>query len=172
MLFYATSSRFKFNLTLHNLGEADEKTYQAWLTQAAKWSEAKWGYLRNFPGIETRKKLIEEMKNDFYVITYAKQPIATFVLKDASAPLKDKKAINTKKLTYVYVDESFRGLGIGVQLIDLAKEVCRSKGVEMIVLDTLTPNLDHFYEQRGAKWVCEDRALGHPTSLFRMNTRK
>ncbi len=130
---------------------------------AAQWSEAKWGYLRIFPGIEARKKLIEEMKNDFYIVTYADQPIATFVLKDAIVE-------NAKKLTYVYIDESFRGLGIGPQLIELAKKVCREKNIGTIVLDTLTPNLDRFYEQRGAKLVCEDRALGHPCSLFLMPT--
>ncbi|MBS0286267.1 MAG: GNAT family N-acetyltransferase [Proteobacteria bacterium] len=161
MFFYATKHRFKFTLQLHNLGQTNPIN-PVWLEQAAKWSENKWGYLRNFPGIEKRKELIEEMKDDFYIITYANQPIATFVLKDANIP-------DTKKLTYVYVDESFRGLGIGVQLVEFAKDVCRQQGAQMIVLDTLTPNLDRFYEQRGAKLVCEDRALGHPTSLFRMS---
>lgn len=161
MFFYLTSKRFKFNLTLNNLGEAPLEKYNIWLEQAAVWSEEKWGYLRKFPGIEERKKLIAAMKKDFYIITYANQPIATFVLKEG-----DFK--NTKKLTYVYVEESFRGLGIGVQLIDFAKQVCKEKGCSIIVLDTLTPNLDQFYINRGAEYVCEARALTHPASLLKM----
>lgn len=164
MFFFATSHRFNYSLQLHTLGES-EPVNPVWLAQVAKWSEDKWGYLRKFPGIDKRKELISEMKHNFYIITYANQPIATFALQDT-----DNDSI--KKLTYVYIEESFRGLGIGVKLIDFAKDVCRRKNVEMIMLDTLTPNLDHFYERRGAKWICEDRALGHPTSLFRMGTRQ
>ncbi len=160
MFFYATSNRFKHNLALHNLGETVPFN-QSWLEQAAKWGEEKWGYLRNFPGLDKRKELIEEMKNDFYIITYANQPVAMFALKDSEFK-------NAKKLNYVYVDESFRGLGIGVQLIEFAKKVCKEKNAHMIILDTLTPNLDRFYEKRGAEPVCEVSVLGHPASLFKM----
>lgn len=162
MFFYATSHRFKHSLELHILGETDPVN-PAWLDQVAIWSEDKWGYLRNFPGIEKRKELISAIKNDFYIVTYANRPIATFALQDADSD-------NAKWLTYVYVDESFRGFGIGTRLVNFAKDVCRKRNVDMIMLDTLTPKLDHFYEQCGAKWICEDRSLGHPTSLFRMGT--
>ena len=66
MFFYATSSRFKFNLKLHNLGECNPMN-QSWLDTASQWSESKWGYLRKFPGIAERKRLIENVAEQMQI---------------------------------------------------------------------------------------------------------
>jgi GNAT superfamily N-acetyltransferase len=97
--------------------------------------------------------------------------------------LYDGELDNSKKLTYVYVTEDFRGLGIGVQLMDFAKQKCKDMGSEQIVFDTLNPNLDRFYEKRGAKVVCEasttdfnvvchGKKLGFPMSVLRLDVNE
>ncbi len=161
MFFYATSSRVKFNLQIHAFSESGNP---AWLEQIAKWVEEKWGYIRGFPGIAFRTEKIAAIQNHFFCVTYANQLIGMFALLDYPSVGK----IKAKELMYVYIDESFRGFGIGRQIIEEAKNKCREQGAQMIILDTLNPNLNHFYENCGASVVCESTLLGHPTSLLRI----
>lgn len=73
------------------------------------------------------------------------------------------------KLTYVYVDASFRGLGVGGWMVEEAKRLAVEQGASLIVLDTLKPNVNRFYEKHGAKIVCESRALGFPTTKLKLS---
>lgn len=123
----------------------------------ARWGEDKWGYLRQFPGYEVREKIFREKKSDFYVGFYAGQPVAMFMLKDVKDDPKHPHLINFKYLTYVYVDEDYRGCGFGKQLMTKAKLLAKEAGAEFITFSTLTPAINQFYTQDkiGAKVVHE-----------------
>ncbi|GEM_PF-6874335 len=165
MFFVTPSAKFSPTLKVHKLsGHAEEKL---WLTQAAAWAEEKWGYIRNYPGITERIKIITKLKENFYIVTYDKQPVGMFALLDYKA-LESKQAI--KELMYLYVDKSFRNMGIGSQMIKIAKGIAKQQGCESIVFDTLTPSLNGFYKKQGAKVICEGQLLGHPTTVLRMKT--
>jgi GNAT superfamily N-acetyltransferase len=168
-MFFLFTTQAKFPATkLRYLKLADNPEL---LNQAAEWGEKEWGYLRVFPGIDKRKALINDLKSNFYIAMYDKQPVGMFALVD-KAPLAKKlfeknPQLKMKKLTYFYVHESLRGLGIGKAMLKEAKRIAAGENA-IIVLDTLKPNLNSFYEKSGAKVLCEDKSLGAPTTLLRI----
>lgn len=163
MFFYTTSQKFKFKLSLCKLSEN-----QQYLEQAAKWAEEKWGYIRKFPGIKKRKELISKLQDNFFIVTYGKQPVGMFALLDYHWPDWAKKKISAKELMYVYVDECFRGFGVGGKIIEIAKKTAKENGSDLIIFDTLNPNLNQFYEKHGAHVICEGQLLQQPTTVFRI----
>jgi diamine N-acetyltransferase len=109
--------------------------------------------------------LLSRLSNDLYIISYGKTPtpIGMFVLADEDAPFSN--TLKFKKLTYVYVDESFRGLGLGKKILETAKQLAKKQRA-IIILDTLHPNLNEFYKKQGAKEIWEGESLGCPTTVF------
>ena len=167
MFLYTTAQKFQFKLNYFKLSEKPDM-----LNQAAEWGESEWGYLRGFPGIEKRKELIQAMKNEFYIVMYGEQPVGMFALLDRGPVdkniLKIDPTVKLKKLTYFYVHAGLRGLGVGTAMLEKAKNIAASQSATMIVLDTLKPNLNRFYEKSGARTLCEDKSLGAPTTLLRI----
>jgi diamine N-acetyltransferase len=157
MFFYHSSEKFKFETKLYPLSQKPE-----WLPQAANWVENKWGYIRQL-GVAERTRLMTDQIANLYILSYAEQPIGMFGL------LNYAGATNTKELYYVYVDECFRFMGLGSRLVKEALEVAKKQGVSLIVLDTLNPNLNKFYEKLGATVVCESQLYGCPTSFMRLH---
>lgn len=148
MFFYSTKKKFPYELKVSKL--TDDKSGK-WLKQVAEWVENKWGYIRSFPGIDFREKSIQQLKDYFYIVTYADQPVGMFALIDK----EDMRKGLTKELMYLYVDESFRDLGVGSKIMRIAKEKCQEEGTTRMVLDTLNTNLNGFYNRHGAKWSGE-----------------
>jgi diamine N-acetyltransferase len=156
-LFYSTSSIIQFHLEIEELSKNPR-----WLAQAALWTEEKWGYIRGFPGVSKREELLKKISNGFYMVTYGKCAVGMFALFDHDT------LPHAKELMYVYVDEPFRGLGIGKKIITMAKQISASLSGKIIIFDTLNPNLNRFYEKQGAEAVCDGQLLGHPTTVFKM----
>lgn len=162
MFLYTTSSKFSHKLKVVRLSE--ENTEDC-LNQVSEWIEKKWGYLRDYPGLEKRKDMTKLIADELYVLKYSGQPIGMFRLANYES---DYRKTLTKELTHVYIAESFRGLGIGGRLVEIAKKMARLQGANLIVLDTLTPNLNKFYEKHGATQVCESKFLGAPATLLKI----
>lgn len=138
-----------------------------YLKQAAIWGESKWGYLRNFPGLKFRIKDINEIKDHFYIVTYGDHAVGMFaVLGGKKIADWSNKSFPSKELEYVYVDEPFRGLGIGKKIIQEAKKIAHAKEEHVILLQTLNPNLNSFYKKHGAKEVGEQKFLEIPTEVL------
>lgn len=169
MFFYSSSAKFKHKLTIIPL----RKRPQA-LEQAAIWAESEWGYLRVSEedpqgiGIEERKAKINNMIDDFYMVYYGNTLVGMFSLSDIM--ILDE---NKKKLSYFYVVESMRDFGIGGQMLERAKKIAKAQGSDMVVLDTLKPRLNHFYEKHGAKVVSdfENLEFNAPMSALRINCK-
>ncbi|AMP90144.1 GNAT family N-acetyltransferase [Legionella pneumophila] len=162
LLFSLAMSKHK--LTFTKLSECME-----YLELAAKWAEDEWGYIRN-KGVEFRKEVLSDLKEHTYIGTFNGKPIAMFVLFDKDMSLE----LNTGKfkppvvseLMYVYIDKSYRGLGFGKQIIDEAKRLAQYAQSEYIMLDTLKPCLNRFYEKSGAKVIAENQLFSHPTDVL------
>jgi predicted ABC-type ATPase/GNAT superfamily N-acetyltransferase len=167
-LCYLTMNSFQSPLKISKLSENSP-----WLEQIAFWIEEKWGYIRNFPGISVRKELISKALKvgDFYVLAYENRPVGMFALFNYDNKYYANKKIAAKELMYVYVDECFRGLGIGRKIIEAAKKIAYNQGAKTLILDTLNPNLNKFYEKQGAHEICESTLLNHPTTLFRLGRK-
>jgi len=144
-----TSRYFKPQLTFSCLDKCLEH-----LPLLAGWAEDKWGYLRRFPGYEVREQILGEKSSIIYVGIFAGQPVAMFMLRDLEA---DQYRPYSKYLTYVYVDENYRGCGFGKQVMTEAKRLAKEDGAEYVIFSTLTPTLNQFYTQEeiGAKVVHE-----------------
>jgi len=138
---------------------------------AAKWAEDEWGYIRN-KGVEYREEVMRALSNDLYIGTFAAQPVAMFALLDHAFHPDLVKAIDglphARELMYVYVEKDYRGLGFGKQIIEEAKRLAVESGADLILLDTLKPNLNRLYEKYRAAVVCEGRLFSHPTDVLRM----
>ena len=59
-------------------------------------------------------------------------------------------------------------LGFGRQIVNEAKRLANEAGADLILLDTLKPNLTRMYEKQGAVAVCEGRLFTEPTEVMRM----
>jgi len=169
MFLYTSIGKFQGLIRVSRLSASDT----AWVDQAAEWTENKWGYIRGYPGIEKRKgimrDLISDPINQFFMVTYANQPIGMFALSDYSSDLFQDAAATIKELKYFYVAISFRSMGIGSSMLAKIKEKAKEIGADMLVLDTLNPNLNQFYKKHGAKEVVDSQFFGQPTTLFRMD---
>ncbi len=76
-----------------------------WFDQAVEWAECKWGYMRVFPGIETRKELLTKKIKDnncyFYFAVYEGELIGTFSLTLEGLDFKAELAFAEKPKYYV-----------------------------------------------------------------------
>jgi len=168
MFSYISSNKFSFKLDVSLLSEEKDDSC---LTQVAVWIEKKWGYLRGNPGIEKRKELTKAIEDRIYIVKYGNQPVGMFALHDCTffnSQTEHEEKISAKELTHVYVDESLRGSGVGSKIVQIAKTLAKSQGANLIILDTLNPHLNKFYEKHGANVICENQFLGHPSTLLSM----
>lgn len=141
------------------------------LSTAAQWAEGEWGFIRN-KGVAFRKNVLTSLKDNVYIGTLAGVPVAMFALLEHSFH-KDIAAVTQRlphmhELMYVYVAEDYRGFRFGKQIIQEAKRVSAEAGKDLILLDTLKPKLNSFYEQYGAEVICEGRLFSHPTEVLTM----
>jgi GNAT superfamily N-acetyltransferase len=67
------------------------------------------------------------------------------------------------ELDYVYLDENKRDLGLGGLLVRYAKEQAKLQGCQTLVLDTLNPVLNRFYQSQGAHLLLESSYHTIPT---------
>ncbi len=162
MFFYTSNKIIHANITFHRLSEMNNA--EACLRQAAEWIEHKWGYLRNNPGVEYRIGALRKDMGSIYITSYAGIPIGMYALKDT-----DPVVANHKELWFVYVDESFRHLGVGSYLLDDVKKRCVELGVNRITFDTLMPTLNNFYKRKNAVERGEGRLLGAPVTLMQID---
>ncbi|MFN7039052.1 MAG: hypothetical protein ACK4OM_05765 [Alphaproteobacteria bacterium] len=169
VLDYTSHTKFKSKLKLHNLAQSDN---EEWLFKAAKWCEDKWGYLRNYPGIEKRIELVNNMKDKLYIITYDNLPIGMFAFREfvKENDILYSRLKETKSLTYFYIEQNCRNIGIGGQVIEMIKDKAHELGIRNLTFGTLNPKLNAFYGKHSAKLVCDNQFKGFPEDQFRMST--
>jgi len=93
MLFFATSSKFQHHITIIKLSDLSPEAMVQQKMQIAKWVEDKWGYMRGFPGLEERKKLITKVQDYLYLLIYANRPIGMFALFDHPVTFNHQKRL-------------------------------------------------------------------------------
>ena len=152
---------FSSALSKHKLIFTRLSDCMGYIPLAAKWAEDEWGYIRN-KGVEYREEVMNALSHDVYIGTYAGQPVAMFALLEHEFP-------NARELMYVYVDKEYRGLGFSKQIIEEAKRLTKVAGADLILLDTLRPNLNRLYEKHDAEIVCEGRLFSHPTDVLQIS---
>lgn len=125
--------------------------------QVVAWAEFSWGYLEN-KHYNVREH-IKEIEKNFYIATYGLDatPVGMFALENRKIleNTDHEDLSSTKHLTYVYIDENYRRMGIGSCLIELVKERALLMGGSSIFLETLSTTLNKFYELHGAKVICD-----------------
>lgn len=160
---------FSSAMSKHKLTFTKLSNCMKYLDLSATWAEEEWGYIRN-KGVEFRKTILSDLKEHTYIGTFNGQPIAMFVLfdKDMSPEFNygRLKPPVVSELMYVYIDEPYRGLGFGKQVIDEAKQLASHSKAEYIMLDTLKPGLNRFYEKSGGKVIAENQLFMHPTDVL------
>jgi diamine N-acetyltransferase len=159
-----SSALIKHKLTFTKLSECS-----SYVPVAAKWAEDEWGYIRN-KGIEYREDVMRGLSDNVYIGTFAGIPVAMFALLNHSFHKDLVEATDTLprayELMYVCVEKEYRGFGFGKQILEKAKKLSEASGANLILLDTLKPNLNKFYEKHGAQVVCEGSLFSHPTDVL------
>ncbi len=139
---------------------------------AAQWAEGEWGYIRNM-GVEYRTRVMCDLSQYVYIGLFAEKPVAMFALLERKFSPDLVAAtdcpIHARELMYVYVDKNYRGFGFGKQIIDEAKQLAKQAGATLILLDTLKPSLNRFYEKQGARIVCESELFSHATDVLKIS---
>lgn len=162
-----SSALIKHKLTFTKLSDC-----MGYITIAANWAESEWGYIRN-KGVKYREGVMSALSDNIYIGTFAGQPVGMFALLDHSyhneLVKNANKLPNVGELMYVYVEKNYRGFGFGKQIIQEAKRLSALFHMDMILLDTLKPNLNKFYEKHGATVICEGKLFSHSTDVLRIN---
>jgi GNAT superfamily N-acetyltransferase len=72
-------------------------------------------------------------------------------------------------ISYLWVEESRRGGGLGTALLNAAEKHAKTKGCQMVVLATHTFQAPGFYERMGYKQqaVVRDHPVGHASVVFK-----
>jgi diamine N-acetyltransferase len=165
MLLFSLVSH-KHKLTFKKLSNCMEH-----LTTAATWAENEWGYVRN-KGVAFREDVFRKLSDDLYIAHFRGLPVGMFALveKETSPELLTNKHDPSImfELRYVYVDKNYRSLGFGNQIIEKAKLIAKHSGANLIVLDTLKPNLNRFYQKHDAQILCEGQLFSHGTDVLSM----
>jgi predicted GNAT family N-acyltransferase len=100
------------------------------------------------------------LKDNIHIAFYGDLPVGMFGL------FPHETHANTSELMYVYLDKNARGLGFVNQIIAKSKQLAKEQAHTLILLDTLKPKLNHFYEKHGAEVVCENTLFSHPTDVL------
>jgi GNAT superfamily N-acetyltransferase len=160
-----------FSSAYHQLTFTKLKDCMQHLSTAAQWAEGEWGYIRNM-GVAFRKDALASLKDNVYIGTLAEMPVAMFALLEHSFHEDIAGATHRLphmyKLMYVYVAEDYRGFRFGKQIIQEAKRVAAAAGKDLILLDTLKPKLNSFYEQYGAEVISEGQLFSYPIEVLTM----
>lgn len=149
--------------------------YLKHLEIAAKWAEDEFGQLRNFPGYGFRELEIFANAEEFYIGYLGSVPAALFRLKDMI--LCD--GTKAKYLSYVIIDENYRGFGLGKQILAEVKSLTEKSGASVIIFTTINPKVDHFYTRNEAKLIHENmdyiphlgKNNSHPCEYFRIELK-
>lgn len=144
----------------------DEKEVDKILKKMVTWNQDQWGYLTPKHDQKETLKIFSEMKEKFYITKFKQEIIGMFAI--SSQKSVDEKSI-FNKLWYFYIDGGYRGLGVGSQMIKKAKEISKQQGAGMLILNTINPHLNKFYEKQGAIVVCDNFYLDNPTTLLKFN---
>lgn len=183
-MFRIHARKYLDRVYIHKL-DADDLSL---LQQAAIWAEKKWNYIAAYGRseqlnadacLEARKKLIGELlaePHGFYMIMMTilgqEQPVGMFSLRSwehkATIPALQKVV----ELDYVYIDENFRNLGLGGQIIVEACEAAKANGFDTMILDTLNPTLNRFYQAYGAQFLHESAYNTFPTEKLYIDLQK
>jgi GNAT superfamily N-acetyltransferase len=150
MFFYLSNAKFTHNIEYQTLDSIVGLKHSKYVEQITEWLERQWGYFRHLGRDWRREDIIQDEKN-YFIVTYAEQPIGLFVLKD----VENFSSMRLKELWCFYIDESFRGHGLAPRMMDIIKNICIQEEFELIVLDTVNPRLNKFYEKQGAQVVCD-----------------
>jgi GNAT superfamily N-acetyltransferase len=73
------------------------------------------------------------------------------------------------EVDYVYIEESMRGLGLGSTIVKRAKDIAKRDGKNTMILDTLNPALNRFYQAQGATVLLESAYHSIPTEKLSIN---
>lgn len=165
MFFYAPPTRFKYNVEITALRDMDDARLKAqYITQIAKWSEQRWGYINKFPGIAFQEQDIRRFEHTYFILRYGGTLIGMFALATYNS--------TDTLLSSVYIDEPMRGLGLGTLIVNHAKQLSSQAGARSMVLNTLSPLINRFYLKNGATMVCESRVEKEPVSLLRIDCKE
>ena len=75
--------------------------------------------------------------------------------KELIAGVQLQRRWNSCKLFSLWVDDAYRGAGIGEQILMVAQELCLNMGAEVLMLETSTLHNVQFYLNRGFNVVAE-----------------
>jgi ribosomal protein S18 acetylase RimI-like enzyme len=145
---FFSSTAIDENLRVSQLSRCcNESGIPIFYTTAVCWAESEW------PDYGSFAEYVFTHQREFYIVTYASQPIAMFQL---STHELFTHRVHSKILECVYVEKNFRNLGIGRYLISEAKKIASTDESCMLVIKTSNPKTNKLYEKMGAKFVCED----------------
>lgn len=157
-----SSPIYKYKLDFFQLTQKME-----FLPLVKEWIYNKWGYTRTEAEWGDFLTETDPLLIDLYVGLYAGLPMAIFALIPTPfCKTEEQEHIDYMyhQLAYVYVDEKYRGLGFGKQIMEVATRISKEMSysfldktyqAQYVALDTATPLLNYFYIKYGAKFVCE-----------------
>lgn len=111
----------------------------------AQWLFKEWG---EETGIKLERfiQIIESYKHSSYIGFYAGHPVGFFTLSLT-------KTSSDVKLSNVFIEKNYRGLGFAHQVIQYAKTIAKHFGFQNLLLETSKPELNSLYKKHGAKPV-------------------
>ncbi|KTD43288.1 GNAT family N-acetyltransferase [Legionella quateirensis] len=163
-------SSAKPTVTFTKLNQVNENSFNSHLELVTKWFTNEWGYIHDKIGdgqfkepeqaIEDRMQYLTENAGRVYLAFYNELVVGAFRI--------ENKMLDTNEIWFIYVDPSARGLGVGRQIVQEIKRLSKEDKANIVLLETLKPNLNHLYKSEGAEQICDNTLDNNPTDVLRI----
>ncbi|MDP3268628.1 MAG: GNAT family N-acetyltransferase [Legionella sp.] len=154
----------------------DSSRFENYVKKVSTWFTKEWGYIhdKNISDEQAIEKRIGTIRNNAENIVlafYGNQVVGAFrlELKEFDEKLKKNDQDTMSEVWFIYVDPTFRGLGVGRQIVQEIKRVAKDEmKASMVLLETLKPGLNHLYLSEEGKIVCDNSLDSNPTDMIRL----
>lgn len=120
------------------------------------------GCIVTIDAIGCQKKIAEQISNQKADYVLAVKENQKTLYDSLCKTFKQAKTLQFQNMVYDQCEEVDAGHG----RLEEAKRLSEASGANLILLDTLKPNLNKFYEKHGAQVVCEGSLFSHPTDVL------
>lgn len=179
-LFSSTKPILQFR-QLNNIEEP--AAFEQCLELVTTWFTDEWGHLHDQgktreQAIADRRQYLTESTDKIYMAFYGKLVVGAFRTgyKEFAEELLNSQMrkgwqdkLQTNEIWFIYVESSYRGLGVGRQIVHKIKQLAKAEmHANTVLLETLKPGLNHLYKTEGAELVCENYLEHHPTDVLKI----
>jgi ribosomal protein S18 acetylase RimI-like enzyme len=154
----------------------DTVLFEKYVELITNWFTDEWGYIHDTnktqdQAIRDRKEYLRENADKIHMAFYDKLLVGSFRFEEKEFAkelfIEGGAQLKASEIWFIYVDPTYRSLSAGRQIVQEIKRLSKEEmSVDMVLLETLKPGLNHLYITEGGKVVCENSLVHNPTDVL------